>query len=134
MQAKKKRKYTKKELAHFRKIILAERDRILHELGRIEESINQASEEIEGSKQSYSNHLADLGTDYMEKEKNYYYASQEGSYLKALEEALELIEKGEYGRCMECGELIAPKRLEAMPAAKLCIVCQSNKEKLKRGR
>jgi len=134
MQAKKKRKYTKKELEHFKKIILAERERILHELGRIEESINQASEEIEGSKQSYSNHLADLGTDYMEKEKNYYYASQEGSYLKALEEALELIEKGEYGKCMECGELIAPKRLEAMPAAKFCIVCQSNKEKLERGR
>ncbi len=134
MQAKKKRKYTKKELEHFKKIILAERERILHELGRIEESINQASEEIEGSKQSYSNHLADLGTDYMEKEKNYYYASQEGSYLKALEEALELIEAGEYGKCMECGELIAPKRLEAMPAAKFCIVCQSNKEKLERGR
>jgi len=134
MPAKKKRKYTKKELERFRKIILAERERILHELGRIEEAISEASEELEGSKQSYSNHLADLGTDYMEKEKNYYYASQEGSYLKALEEALELVESGDYGKCMECGELISPKRLEAMPAAKLCISCKSKKEKLERSR
>ncbi len=134
MPAKKKRKYTKKELERFRKIILAERERILHELGRIEEAINEASEELEGSKQSYSNHLADLGTDYMEKEKNYYYASQEGSYLKALEEALELVESGDYGKCMECGELISAKRLEAMPAAKLCIECKSKKEKLERSR
>ena len=134
MPAKKKKKYTKKELQNFKKIILAERDRIMHELDRIEETINDSSEELEGSKQSYSNHLADLGTDYMEKEKNYYYASKEGHYLKELDEALELIERGEYGKCVMCGGLISPKRLEAVPAAKLCIECKSKQEKLERGR
>jgi RNA polymerase-binding protein DksA len=135
MQAKKKKKtkLTKKEIEYFKKKLLVERERILKELGRIEESINAAAENGEGSKQSYSNHLADLGTDYMEKEKNFYYASQEGHYLKSLDQALERIERGQYGKCMDCSELISLKRLEVVPGAKLCIVCKSKHEK-QRGR
>ncbi|HUV36588.1 MAG TPA: TraR/DksA family transcriptional regulator [Patescibacteria group bacterium] len=126
---KKKMKHTKKEIENFKKKILAERERILQQIGRIEESINEASEDQEGAKQSYSNHLADLGTDYMEKEKNYYYATQEGHYLRSLDEALERIERGEYGKCIDCGELIGTKRLDAVPGAKLCIACKSKNEK-----
>ncbi|UCF06007.1 MAG: TraR/DksA C4-type zinc finger protein [bacterium] len=129
---KKKTKLTKREVEHFKKKILAERERILKQLGRIEESINEASNDSEGSKHSYSNHLADLGTDYMEKEKNFYYASQEGHYLRSLDEALERIERGEYGKCMECGCLISLKRLEVVPGAKFCIACKSKHEKQRR--
>jgi len=130
---KPKKRYTKKELDHFKQKLLAERDRILKELGRIEEALNEASDETEAAKQSYSNHLADLGTDYMEKEKNYYYADQEGAYLRAIEAALERIQRGEYGICSECSDLISEKRLEAVPAAELCINCKEKKEKLERG-
>lgn len=131
---KKKKKLTKKELKHYKQKLLAERDRILRELGRITEAIIEASDEQESAKQSYSNHLADLGTDYMEKEKNYYYADQEGQYLKAIEAALERIQRGSYGLCVECGDVISEKRLEAVPAAELCINCKDKKEKLERGR
>ena len=129
----KKRKLSKQELTHYRARLLAERDRILRELGRITEAINESAEEQEAAKQSYSNHLADLGTDYMEKEKNYYYADQEGQYLKAIEVAMERLDRGEYGLCVECGDLISEKRLEAVPAAELCIKCKDKKEKLERG-
>ena len=99
----------------------------------IEESINTTTENGEGSKQSYSNHLADLGTDYMEKEKIFYYASQEGHYLKSLDQALERMKRGTYGKCQECGCLISEKRLEVVPGAKHCIECKSKNEK-QRGR
>jgi len=132
-EAKRKR-LSKKELEHYRERLLLERDRILRELGRITEAINESAEEQEAAKQSYSNHLADIGTDYMEKEKNYYYADQEGQYLKAIEVALKRIESGEYGQCLECSDLISDKRLEAVPAAELCIACKDKKEKLERGR
>jgi len=131
---KQKHKYTKTEVEQFKKKILAERERILKELGRIEESINAVAEDQDGSNQSYSNHLADLGTDYMEKEKNFYYASQEGRYLRSLDEALERIKRGEYGFCLDCGDLISKKRLDVVPSAKLCITCKSNQEKQERGR
>jgi RNA polymerase-binding protein DksA len=130
----KRKRLGKKELEHYRERLLVERDRILRELGRITEAINESSEEQDAAKQSYSNHLADIGTDYMEKEKNYYYADQEGQYLKAIEAALARIESGEYGQCMECSDLISDKRLEAVPAAELCIACKDKKEKLERGR
>ncbi len=132
--AKSRKKLSKKELEHYRERLLAERERILRELGRITEAINESAEEQEAAKQSYSNHLADLGTDYMEKEKNYYYADQEGQYLKSIEIALERIASGEYGCCVECGDLISDKRLEAVPAAELCILCKDKKEKLERSR
>lgn len=134
MEAKKKKKQlTKKEIGHLKQKILAERKRILVELGRIEEAISETANDSEGSKQAYSNHLADLGTDYMEKEKNFYYASQEGHYLRSLDEALDSIERGQYGKCMECGELISLKRLEVVPASKLCIACKTDREKQRRG-
>ena len=113
---------------------LAERKRIIMELGRIEETISDATKEKEGSNQSYSNHLADVGTDYMEQEKNFYYASQEGHYLKALDEALERIERGIYGICEMCTLRIGNMRLEAVPSARQCIKCKSESEKGNRGR
>lgn len=128
-----RKKLSKKELEHYRQKLMAERERILRELGRITEAINESAEEQEAAKQSYSNHLADIGSDFMEKEKNYYYADQEGQYLKAIERALERIVRGEYGQCVECGELISEKRLEAVPAAELCIACKDKNEKLERG-
>ena len=130
----KRKRLAKKELEHYRQRLLVERERILRELGRITEAINESAEEQEAAKQSYSNHLADIGSDYMEKEKNYYYADQEGQYLKAIEAALKRIESGEYGQCQECSELISAKRLEAVPASELCISCKDKKEKLERGR
>jgi DnaK suppressor protein len=127
------KKLNKKELEAARARIIAERKRVVMELGRIEETISDATKEKEGSNQSYSNHLADVGTDYMEQEKNFYYASQEGHYLKALDEALERIERGTYGICEMCTLRIGNLRLEAVPSARQCIKCKSESEKGNRG-
>jgi len=44
--------------------------------------------------------------------------------LQATEEALSRMEKGVYGICRDCGELIAPARLEAIPWTRVCIDCK----------
>ena len=44
--------------------------------------------------------------------------------LQAIEEALVRIEKGTYGICRDCGEPIAPARLEAIPWTRVCIACK----------
>jgi DnaK suppressor protein len=36
------------------------------------------------------------------------------------------------GECDECGGQISPKRLEALPSAKLCITCAETNDRLKR--
>ena len=40
-----------------------------------------------------------------------------------IDAALKRIGEGEYGWCLECGEAIAPRRLEIDPAATRCIGC-----------
>jgi RNA polymerase-binding transcription factor DksA len=46
-------------------------------------------------------------------------------HLAELEDALERLEGGEYGRCEQCGQPIAPERLAVRPAATTCVGCAS---------
>ncbi len=45
--------------------------------------------------------------------------------LSDIEDALRKFDAGTYGRCERASKPIAEARLEAMPAARLCIVCAS---------
>jgi DnaK suppressor protein len=44
--------------------------------------------------------------------------------LQAIEEALLRMEKGIYGICRDCGDPIAPARLQAIPWTRVCISCK----------
>ena len=46
--------------------------------------------------------------------------------------ALERLDRGEYGMCVECGEAIAPARLQVMPEVLTCVRCQDRLERLGR--
>ena len=122
----------KKELARFRKLIEAERDRVRRNLGIIEEEISDRTLNKSSGSQGYSNHMADIGSDAIEQEQAFLHASQETEYLKQLDEALKRVENGTYGVCETCGDKIPQKRLEAYLAAELCVACKSKQEKLQR--
>lgn len=49
--------------------------------------------------------------------------------LRLIDDALQRIENEAFGACQHCENEIAPKRLEAIPWARLCINCQSLLEK-----
>ncbi len=121
----------KKELQRFRNLIEEERQRVLQRLGMLEEEIQGMAANQSGN-QSYSNHMADIGSDVIEQEQAFLHASQGTDYVIALEEALRRIDKGTYGVCEECNEKIPPRRLEAFLAARLCIKCQSRAERMQR--
>ena len=53
---------------------------------------------------------------------------QAGGILQRIELALQRIDEGSYGDCLECGEPIAFARLQVQPFANLCIGCQSARE------
>jgi DnaK suppressor protein len=52
--------------------------------------------------------------------------------LAEVNHALEEIDAGRYGLCRDCGEAIAPARLQAMPFATRCVACQSRSETLRK--
>ncbi len=47
--------------------------------------------------------------------------------LNDVEAALVKLDNGTYGACEGCGQPIAPARLEAKPAARLCMECASRR-------
>lgn len=114
-------------LERFKNIILDKQKEILEELndGELKESIKEGPGE-----KSYAFHLADVGSDSNEREKSFLVASIEGNILTELGDALERIKNGSYGICAICEEPIHPKRLEAIPYAKLCLACKANEERI----
>lgn len=50
--------------------------------------------------------------------------------LREIAAVRERLANGTYGECIDCGEPIAPARLEAYPTARRCADCQSRHEKL----
>lgn len=48
--------------------------------------------------------------------------------LMAVDEALQRLEAGTFGKCLNCGREIGEKRLEAVPWARYCIDCQELSE------
>jgi len=46
--------------------------------------------------------------------------------LREISDALQRIEHGNYGTCLECEEPISVKRLHAVPWARYCVTCQEN--------
>ena len=49
--------------------------------------------------------------------------------LSATNKALEKIQNNTYGKCEDCGNEIAPARLEAFPSATLCVSCKEKEDK-----
>jgi len=125
-----KKKLTKKQLEQLQKRLLRERERALRSLGRYDELSKISAEMGDSDLYSYSDHMADLGTDAMEREKMLLFASKEGRYLYRIEEALRRLykEPDAFGHCHTCGNLIDFDRLDALPHAHYCIECKRNKE------
>ena len=53
---------------------------------------------------------------------------REAYELSLIDDALERIEKGNYGQCIECGCSIEGERLMANPISKRCLACQTARE------
>jgi DnaK suppressor protein len=118
-----------KDLKKLRVKLLGERDRLVQDLGSLEESTASTSRDSSGDLSSYSSHMADQGTDAMEREKAFLFASVKKRRVEEIDQALARLEAGTFGVCESCGQPIPPKRLERVPDASLCVSCKEKQEK-----
>jgi DnaK suppressor protein len=119
--------FNKSELEHFRQIILDKRKEILEELESLKATMMDVTTgEYVTENSTYSLHM-EQGTDAMEREKTFLFASREGKFLNYLDDALKRIDSGNYGFCTDCGTLIDKARLEAVPHAQQCVKCKMKK-------
>ncbi len=124
----------KRDLGKFEKLLLAKRQQLIEEFGLLKNaSMDTTIKEKTGDLSSYSYHMADQGTDAMEREKTFYFASKSGRLLYHIDQALRRVRNKTYGKCEECGEQINRERLEAVPHARLCIKCKELEEQRKSG-
>ena len=121
---------TKRELEHFEKLLLERRAALVSEMGLLRKSAQDTIKEAAGEHSAYAYHMADLGTDAMEREKMLLFASKEGRYLYRIEEALRRLYKdpARFGICHHCSKLIQFERLDALPHARYCIECKLKEE------
>ena len=132
--------YSQKDLDHFRQIIMEKRDEIIDQLQNLKDQmLDPTTGEYINENSPYSLHMAEQGTDAMEREKTFLYAQRENKFLGYLEDALKRIDAGTYGICIECIEepqhlcdtcpLIPKARLEAVPHSQLCLPIKQRQEK-----
>jgi RNA polymerase-binding protein DksA len=122
----------KKDLEKYEKLLLEKRNQLLQEFDHLKKSaMDNTMKENAGDLSSYSYHMADQGTDTMEREKAFLFASKQGRLLYHIDEALRRIRNNTYGSCAECGQPISPERLTAVPHARMCIKCKEAEEQKK---
>ena len=80
---------------------------------------------IDGVAQQVDDSFSNRGQVAAEQSENRQLAAQLRVQLDDVEFALRRLDEGSYGTCVTCGAPISDERLEAMPAARLCMVCAS---------
>jgi DnaK suppressor protein len=75
---------------------------------------------------------ADMTQDAAERDVAVQILERESALVRQLRWAIDRIDDGSYGFCLQCEEEIAPKRLKAIPWAELCISCQESADGLGR--
>ncbi|MCC6365756.1 MAG: TraR/DksA family transcriptional regulator [Bryobacterales bacterium] len=85
---------------------------------REETKVERTADEMDQIQEAESRELAARNLDSLARQ------------LRLVDEALDRIEEGDYGICVECDEEIGLKRLTAVPWAQRCLRCQEASERI----
>lgn len=113
-----KSRLSPKDLEEFRELLLLRRRQLAGDLTSME---SEALRSSGGNVSHMPIHMADIGTDTFDQDFMLGLAANERGLLKEIDDALERIEKGEYGICALTGEPIPKARLHAKPWAKYTV-------------
>jgi DnaK suppressor protein len=81
-------------------------------------------------KRGVTTHMADVASDNAHHEMELRMLTEDGDVLQLIDDAIKRLINGEYGKCQECGEMIAEGRLKVRPYAVFCIKCKTQREKM----
>ncbi len=113
----------KKKLEAFKKRLEERQESLRKTVSRTEEDGRIADQET-------AQDIADRAASSYTKEFLFSQSNNDRQLLQMVESALTRIREGGFGECVNCGNEINPKRLEAVPWTRNCISCQ---EKLEQG-
>ncbi|MEM8945517.1 MAG: TraR/DksA C4-type zinc finger protein [Planctomycetota bacterium] len=107
------------------------KQRLLDLRARLRGDVTSMAEAALGEGTEASNmpiHMAELGSENFEQEFTLSLMASEEDTLEMIELALQRIEDGTYGICLDCGSTIPKTRLNALPYTPLCVRCASSRD------
>jgi len=116
-----------KNLDALKAVLVDERDQLLEEIAEYEREDQETLSDVSGEN-NYRDHMADQGSATFARELDMTLEGNAREILSQIDAALERMEAGTYGICKRCGAEIPVERLEAVPAAELCITCKEWEE------
>ncbi|MDB5034014.1 MAG: polymerase-binding protein DksA [Chlorobi bacterium] len=127
--------FPEKELEKFRVLIQNLRVDNQDELEVLTEQLREmTSSENTDDNSAYSLHMAEQGTDAMEREKTFLQAQRTNDYIKKLDEAIRRIQVGTFGLCRVCGLRLDSKRLLAVPVTQVCTIYKNTSKPCEPGK
>ena len=103
------------DVQHYRDALVRKRDELLATGGM---------KPLQSDTNSRQGDLADQASGNNEVHIQLKLKQTDAKILQAIDEALVSIDKGTYGVCRDCGQPIAPARLEAIPWPRVCKTCK----------
>jgi RNA polymerase-binding protein DksA len=116
---KRRTPFSDEQLEEFRALILKKHESAMEDIDAMRAQVEDSREHESDS--AYSFHMADAGTDAMEREKLYLMIARQQKYVGYLERALDRIDNKTYGVCKVTGKPIAKERLMAVPHTEISI-------------
>lgn len=111
-----RKKFNKKELLEFKKLVLKKKEEIIDGIKHIsEDTLKKSQKDAAGDISGYTYHMADVATDTYDREFSLGLASNDREALYELDDALKKIDEGSFGICEACKSLIRKNRLKAVP-------------------
>ena len=118
------------ELETYRNALDSLRARLRGDLDQMtDEALRRSQPESSGNLSNVPLHLADVGTENYDQEFTLGLIENEQTTLEQVQEALNRIDAGTFGKCEKCGEVIARQRLQYLPYVRHCIQCARKLEK-----
>ena len=119
----------KREAKVYKELLLELRARLRGDVSALADAaLHKTRSEASGDLSSMPIHMADIGSDNFEQEFTLGLMENDGATLEQIELALERIEDGIYGLCVDCERVIPKTRLNAIPYTPLCVKCASKLE------
>ncbi len=121
-----KAKMKKSEMKPYKELLLALRQRLRGDVNTMADAaLSRSNVNGGGAASAVPSHIADMGSDTFELDNTLALITSEGEALQQVEGALERMEEGVYGSCVECGGRIPKMRLNAIPYTPYCLKCAS---------
>ena len=106
-------------------------EQLLAELDASARVLQRAGGADTGELSTVDQHPADSGTNLADADREEASLEILQAQQERIREALERLDAGTYGRCVDCGQSLPDERLEVRPEAARCVSCQQKAESVR---